>query len=344
MGTKLNLPILNECLLHGTIEQRRLFAEQLIDASYQFGCFYLKQHSVSTALCNQVIAKAREFFLLPAEDKSKIHIRHSSHFRGYSEMKNERDWREQGHFGLEKLAAYQPLNDREYHRLQGPNLWLTQLGQDWQCTMLSFLESVDSLSQNILSVLAKMLGLSEDYFTALADEPPYLLMKLIYYHPQVTNQLKHIGVAPHCDWSWITFLLQDEIGGLQVKLPNNNWVDVTPIPNTFVVNIGELLEILTGGYLKATPHRVINQSSTHSRISVPIFINPALTARITSIPLSQKYYNAPQNTFSFDDEHVHRVSDPCNLIQSFVFGDSEWKRKGQNCWCYKKACHDSKFG
>ncbi len=339
MWTKSTLPILDERLLHGSINQKRIFADQLINASHQFGCFYLSQCSISTTLCSQVISKAREFFLLQLADKSKVHIRLSPHFRGYSEMKNERDWREQVHFGLEEPVACQELSDLEYRKLQGPNLWLSQLGEDWKDTMLSFLDAVASLSQTILSALAWALGLPENYFTVLSDEPPYLLMKLIAYHPQMTKQISHVGVAPHCDWSWITFLLQDEIGGLQTKLPNGIWADAKPIPNTFFVNLGELLEILTGGYLKATPHHVINQSSVRSRISVPIFINPALTARITPVPISQKYCIRPHNPSYVDHEHIHRVSHPFKQVQPFVFGDSEWQRKGQGCWCYEEACY-----
>lgn len=341
MLTKSSLPILDGRLLNGSIEQRRMFSEQLINLCQQVGYFYLSQHSISTTLCKQILEKSRELFALPRTNKSKIHIRLSPHFRGYSEMKNERDWREQFHLGLEEPAIYCEPDAIEYRKLQGPNLWLLQLGQDWQDTMLSFLNAVGTLSQTILSNLAWTLGLPENYFTMLADEPPYLLMKLLCYHPQVKEQTLRVGVAPHCDWSWMTFLLQDDIGGLQIKRPNGDWVDADPIPNTFIVNLGELLEILTGGYLKATPHRVINKSSTHSRIAVPIFINPALTARIAPLQGFHKYRTTSDLQPYIEHEHIHRVVNPRQPIQPFVFGDSEWKRKGQGCWCYNEACYHS---
>lgn len=211
------LHVLDAHLLGGSVTQRRTVGVQICETCQESGCFYLTYPPTHATLCQQVLQQAHTFFDLPLSNKSQIDIRLSPHFRGYSQMKNQRDWREQVHFGLEQPAAY--LNGRSpaYRQLQGPNLWLLELGNGWRNTMLSFLGAVGILGQQVLSTVALALELPENYFAALAEEPPYLLMKLICYHPLPVNQPLRIGVAPHCDWSWMTFLLQDNTGGLQVQ-------------------------------------------------------------------------------------------------------------------------------
>jgi isopenicillin N synthase-like dioxygenase len=88
------------------------------------------------------------------------------------------------------------------------------------------------------------------------------------------------------------------------------------------VNLGELAEAATGGRLRATPHRVVNRSSARARLSIPVFVCPPLPATVQPRPQARRC----------DGEHVHRVLPP-DVSQPFVFGDGEWRRKGENVWC-----------
>ena len=252
---------------------------------------------------------AREFFALPAADKERIHIRRSQHYRGYSEMKNARDWREQIHFGLEREAGVHPL--------RGPNLWPEELGADWRARVLSFLDEAGRTGQRMLAGL----GLP----VAASDAEPHLLMKMICYHPQPDAGRLRPGVAAHCDWSWITLLYQDDAGGLQEQREDGAWEDVTA---PFSVTIGELAEIATGGRLRATPHRVVNRSAARARISIPVFICPPLD------------FVVPGTSHCFEEHlgHVHRVRNPAEVWPDRRFGDSEWTRKGLGQWCWNGEC------
>ncbi|MFA6557198.1 MAG: 2OG-Fe(II) oxygenase family protein, partial [Candidatus Obscuribacterales bacterium] len=116
---------------------------------------------------------------------------------------------------------------------------------------------------------------------------------------------------------------------------DGNWRKVTPLPNSIVVNTGELLEIETGGYLRASPHRVINERIDRQRFSVPVFINPALDAPI--LPGSADGASVCSSA-SGDEAHVHKVIKPGTNLGSFVFGDSEYERKAKGVWCYAPEC------
>ncbi len=111
-----------------------------------------------------MIDLARQFFALPPADKERVHIRHSPHFRGFSEMRNSRDWREQIHFGLEREAGPEPL--------RGPNLWPEALGPEWRARALAFLDEAGQPGQRLLAELG---------LPGTGDAEPYLLMKMICY-------------------------------------------------------------------------------------------------------------------------------------------------------------------
>jgi isopenicillin N synthase-like dioxygenase len=253
-----------------------------------------------------ILDAAREFFALPPEEKDRVHISRSPHFRGYSVMKNARDWREQIHLGCEE-----PPGGSGYRQLQGPNLWPDALGPRWRSRLLSFLEEMREVGNRLL----RDCGLP-------VEDRPYLLMKMICYHPG-----NRPGVAPHCDWSWLTVVHQDDAGGLEQQNEHGDWIEV---PDAVSVSYGELAEIATGGSLQAAPHRVLNRSTTRSRISVPVFFCPPLDATVVS------------RAVPFDEhgEHVHRVRNPADVVSDFCFGESEWRRKGQGRWCWRRDCLD----
>jgi isopenicillin N synthase-like dioxygenase len=331
------LPILDGRLLQTRADQRRSLAGLLADVCCRSGAFYLADPPIATALSGQILEGARAFFDLPAEQKARVHISRSPHFRGYSELHNERDWREQIHFSLERPVAGEPSgNGPAYLRLQGPNLWPASLGEEWRTTALTFLDEVGALGRHLLELLALGLGLPVSAVLEQAQEAPYLLFKLINYHPRPANEPKRPGVAPHCDWSLLTILLQDDVGGLEVQTPAGEWIEVPPLPGTVVVNVGELLEVVTGGVLQATPHRVWNHSARRPRLSLPVFVNPPLPA-IVAPPLGERA-GVSASPGREPNGHVHRVLEPGRGREPFVFGESEWSRKGLGRWCHNPGC------
>jgi isopenicillin N synthase-like dioxygenase len=292
----------------------------LEDAVRETGFFRIADRRLPESRCRDVLNAARRFFERPASEKAELAIERSSHFRGYSVMNNERDFREQLHLGNELPSAG---DDPLFLKLQGPNLWPAD--PVWQKTFSEYLADVAAVGGDVLRSVAQSLELPGDHFDELVRDA-YLLMKLICYHPQPEGAPARPGVASHVDFSWITLTLQDETGGLELRRPDGVWIQAKPIPGTLLVHVGELLHFVTRGRYAATPHRVVNPSAARSRISIPIFFNAGLRARI------EPCGSASQATVA-DGEHVHRFLKLDAPPRPFVFGEAEWKRKGENVWC-----------
>jgi isopenicillin N synthase-like dioxygenase len=288
------------------------------------GAFLIRHPLFPESRCTRAISLAREFFDLPDCQKRTLAIEQSPHFRGYSVMHNPRDWREQLHLGREERA-------NPTYQLRGPNLWPESA--EWKSEILALIDDFEQAARNVLRELAISLG-TRPFLRD--DEIPYLVVKLIHYQELPNGELRS-GVAPHVDFSWITLLLQDDTGGLEIRTRDGEWLPIEPTPGTLVVNFGEILEFATGGYYAATPHRVV--SGSRSRISIPFFLNPALDTRVEPVSDHKKRWSVPQE-FQ-DSTHVHRVFSTRRQAP-FVYGDEEWKRKGLGIYC--ESCFQRRCG
>ena len=134
--------------------------------------------------------------------------------------------------------------------------------------------------------LATALGAPEDHFDGAFAGEPHWFGKLIRYVGQASDGPDAQGVGPHADWGFLTLLLQDDTGGLQARPPRSSaWVDVPPLDGALVINVGEMLEVATDGYLVATDHRVLPCAPGTTRQSIGIFWSPRLDATLDALPL-----------------------------------------------------------
>ncbi|MBL9174226.1 MAG: isopenicillin N synthase family oxygenase [Verrucomicrobiales bacterium] len=303
----------------------------LDDVCRDAGFFLLRNHGIPGGLWEAMLEVSVRFFERPAEEKEAIDLRGSSNFRGFSRMKNLRDWREQLHWGWEWPQGAWTEGRPEYYRLAGGNPWPDPA---FALVVSDYMKAAQGVGLLLLRALAGCLSLPTGYFDPSPDEPPYLLLKQICYYPQ-SGSTPRSGVAPHCDWSWITLLLQDATGGLEVQDSRGDWLPVPAEPGVLAVNTGELLEILTRGRYRAAPHRVINPGSRR-RISVPTFINPPLAARVEPLEFPGAVPDRPIGPPGAD--HVHRVVPRGVDCGPFTFGESEWRRKGMGLWCHDAQC------
>ncbi|WP_298609805.1 2-oxoglutarate and iron-dependent oxygenase domain-containing protein [uncultured Thiothrix sp.] len=284
-----HLPVLDLSHLDAGLAERQQFLKDLRHAAHDSGFFYVIGHSVNASLLAQVQQQAKAFFALSSADKLSVQMIHSPHFRGYSQAsaeytRGQRDWREQFDLGAERVALALAAHEPAWKRLQGPNLWpqalpsLRPIVEEWQ-------RALNQTALKILRALALALGLAENAFDQLYGQSPNEHAKLIRY-PGREHTDSEQGVGPHKDSGILGLVLQDEQSGLQVQTHAGEWIDAKPIAGSFVVNIGELLELATNGYLRATIHRVITPPAGQQRFSIAFFLGAPLDTTVPIYPLA----------------------------------------------------------
>ena len=282
------LPVLDLSQLEGRPEQRQAFLQSLRQAARDVGFFYLTGHGIDSDLLRRVQEQARAFFALPEADKAAVGMIHSPHFRGYNRAASEitrgqPDLREQFDLGAERQALPLTSDSPPWTRLQGPNQWPVQLPQ-LKPLLLEWQQAMTRMSLRLLRAFAQALSLPEHAFDPLYGERPNEHIKLIRYPGCAAGQSNQ-GVGAHKDSGFLSFLLQDQQAGLQVEVEEGRWIDAPPRDNTLVVNIGELLELATHGYLRATVHRVLSPPADRERLSIAFFLGAQLDTRVPLYPL-----------------------------------------------------------
>ncbi|MEH3143063.1 MAG: isopenicillin N synthase family oxygenase [Mycobacterium kyogaense] len=291
------------------------FRTQLREAAHDSGFFYLTGHGVDSTQFDRVLAAARAFFAVPAAEKNEISQLQSPQFRGYSRLGGELtnglvDWREQIDIGPERPVLE---GAQGFWRLQGPNLWPGR-PSDFRAAFEEWSHALSVVGLRLLRHWAVSLGADEDIFDSAFATAPATLMKVVRY-PGTTQT--HQGVGAHKDSGVLTLLLvEPDSEGLQVETSEGTWVDVPPVADAFIVNIGELLEVASGGYLRATRHRVIAPRPGTDRVSIPFFLNPALDALVPIIALPPELAALSRGV----------ETDPANPIFN-TYGENAWKSR-----------------
>jgi len=250
-------------------------ASQLRAAAETIGFFYIAYHGVSQERLDDLYATGRRFFDHSADDKAMAAV--NTYHRGFIKMGEAKmygnakpDMKESFVWGREiddddpDFAAGKPM--------AGPNNW-PDFMPDLKPKLNAYMESCNALGRRLLQAFAVSLDLDRDTFVQTFDRPASR-GALVWYPPQPPSQGDdQFGVAPHTDYGCLTFVCQDQVGGLQVMAKSGDWVVAHPIPGTFVVNVGDLLARWTNGRFASTPHRVVNASG-QERLSIAVFVDP----------------------------------------------------------------------
>jgi isopenicillin N synthase-like dioxygenase len=260
-------------------------APQIEAACRRSGFFYVTGHGVPAELTDRLDTAARAFFALPEQDKLEIAMaRGGRAWRGFFPVGAELtsgvpDRKEGVYFGTE-LGPDAP-QVRAGLPLHGANLFPRQV-PDLRPAVLEYLERLTGVAQTVLRGVALSLGLPGDYFATSYTADPTVLFRIFHYPPGDPDNDGEWGVGEHTDYGLLTLLLQDGNGGLQVRTPDG-WLDAPPIPGTFVCNIGDMLDRMTGGWYRSTPHRVRNLSG-NERLSFPFFFDPDFNQEVPPLP------------------------------------------------------------
>ncbi|WP_420638843.1 isopenicillin N synthase family dioxygenase [Candidatus Poriferisocius sp.] len=285
------IPVVDLGPLSGTQPQREELAEELCRICHEVGFFLVVNHGVDDGLHDGIFEMMHRFFALPRKQKMLIDKRVSRHFRGWepigAEYTNNRpDIREQIDWWTEWPAH--PTDVEPYYlRLLGPNQWLPdgvlpghrELAQQW-------FDELGGLANRLMGAISLGLGLAEDHLERLFGSQTMSLAKFIHYPPTPEGEA---GVNAHHDTGFLTVLDPGPTAGLQVQNQAGQWIDVPSVEDSFVINLGETLQAMTGNYLVATAHRVI---TTEERYSAGYFHGPSLDVCLAPLELSPRFAEA----------------------------------------------------
>jgi isopenicillin N synthase-like dioxygenase len=279
-------PLVAQPLRHnsGQTDGRHGVADAIREACRRAGFFYIVGHGVDEALQVRLESLSRRFFAEPLEKKLEIRMELGGlAWRGYFPVRGELtkgkpDLKEGLYFGAElpddhpRVASGTPLHGR--------NLFPDIAG--FRETVLAYIEAMTRLGHALMEGFGLSLGLDASYFDDRYTRDPLVLFRIFNYpaaEPAAAEP--EWGVGEHTDYGLLTILKQDDVGGLQVKGPAG-WIDAPPVPGSFVCNIGDMLDRMTGGFYRSTPHRVRNPGG-RARLSFPFFFDPGFDADVRPI-------------------------------------------------------------
>ncbi|MFY1826560.1 isopenicillin N synthase family dioxygenase [Myxococcus fulvus] len=268
-------------------EARRQVARDIEQACRDTGFFYVSGHGVPDALLVRMEELSHRFFALPREAKEAMDMaRGGPAWRGWfplgGELTSGKPDRKEGLYLGTELGPEHPRVKAGWP-LHGANLWPEDL-PELRGVVLEYMDRVTRAAHALMEGVAESLGLERDYFHRAYTADPTVLFRIFHYpaEPEPADGEERWGVGEHTDYGLLTLLAQDANGGLQVK-SRQGWVEAPPIPGTLVCNIGDMLDRLTGGWYRSTPHRVKNVSG-RDRLSFPLFFDPDFAAEVPPLP------------------------------------------------------------
>ena len=253
-------------------------ARQVDAACREVGFFTVVGHGLDPGLLARMDAAARAFFARPEEEKAAVAMVHGGRaWRGWFPLHGELtsgvpDHKEGFYVGRELPADGRPLH--------GPNLWPAE-PTDLAPAVTVWMEAMEVLAQRLVRAIGIGLGLGGDWFARHLTADPTVLFRIFRY-PPIAPPVEGWGVAEHTDYGLLTLLAQDDQGGLSVRGPDG-WIDVPP--DTLVVNLGDMLDRMTEGRYRSTPHRVRPTAGDRDRLSFPFFFDPSWDAEVRPLPL-----------------------------------------------------------
>lgn len=235
----------------------------------KFGFFYLSGHGISTTIMENLINSGRNYF--KKDDKYKE-----------ADLLSNSDWHS-GYVPLftEKVSAYKMADCHESYDISVGHinnrdstiitydeiLWPHELL--FRNSFQYYYFEIKNLEKKLFTLFALALGLKEDYFNKYLKNP-MTTMRVNYYPNRHLYVDQCLGIAEHTDYECFTILYQDSNPGLEAQQDDGSWISIEPIKNKFIINIGDLFELISSGSFRSTKHRVINRHN-QDRISIASF-------------------------------------------------------------------------
>jgi isopenicillin N synthase-like dioxygenase len=279
---------------------RERVAAEIGKAAREVGFLYISGAGVDDVLFERLLAATKQFFALPLAEKMRSYIGLSKCHRGYVPIGEEGLSQESPDLKEAFDTALDlPADDPDYlagNPMLGPNVWPDIPG--FAETVSAYYHAVLEVGRQLLWAFAVALGEDPDTFSRHATKTPSQLRLMHYPHNPTAEDSQ--GVGAHSDYECFT-LLKPTAPGLEVLNGAGDWIDVPPLPATFVVNIGDMLEVWTNGEFIATTHRV--RKVREERYSFPLFFNVDYYTEVRPLPQFESRV-APQRPTLRAGEHL----------------------------------------
>lgn len=305
----LQIPVVDISALISRSKDRFEAAARIGQACRDYGFFYVVNHGVDENLQRRLEEASRRFFAQDLETKLDIRMsRGGRAWRGYFPVGGELtsgkpDLKEGIYFGAE-LQDDHPLV-KAGTPLHGPNLFPDSMPQ-FRAIVLDYMAAMTRLGHCLMAGISLASGLQESYFDEHYTSDPLVLFRIFNYPPpsSVRDTDSSLGVGEHTDYGLLTILKQDMSGGLQIKT-NSGWIDAHPVSNSFVCNVGDMLDRLTGGQYLSAPHRVRNPAE-HDRLSFAFFFDPNFNAEVRPIDTAAEVHDNKEERWDRASVHEFR--------------------------------------
>jgi isopenicillin N synthase-like dioxygenase len=292
------IPIIDFGLFaEGDVATRQNVAQAIYDACHNVGFLYLQNHGIAPGLIDRIFQQSQTFFALPLDRKQALAWSSEFSNRGYVGLKREclnpqRPGDAKECFNIGKEVE----NDASLNTELMQNLWIPG-DEAFRKTALEFFDACTHTANQIFRAFAMALNLPESFMVDRHQTQDHTL-RLLHY-PPIVQALEpgQIRAGEHSDYGSLTLLFQDDVGGLEVQTANGNWRFVPCIPDTILVNTGDLMQRWSNDVFRSTKHRVgvpTDDRVARSRYSIAFFCQPNADAEITCIDSCQSATNPPR--------------------------------------------------
>ncbi|OVA10515.1 Isopenicillin N synthase [Macleaya cordata] len=311
----IDLSPLNYHHFDDSIDALRDLVDKVGSACRDWGFFHVINHGVPSDLQKRVEVAVKKFFALSSEEKRRVQ-RDEVNPLGYYDTeytKNVRDWKEVFDFMVNDptiLPASHQLHDHELHELR--NKW-PDYPPELREVCEEYARAVEKLSFKLLELVALSLGLPEKRLNGYFNDEHTSFIRLKHY-PACPAPHLALGVGRHKDGGALTVLAQDDVGGLEVKRKTDGeWVRVKPIQGSFVINVGDIIQVWSNDVYESPEHRVM-VNSERERFSIPFSLNPAHHVMVKPL---EEFINK-QNPAKYKEYNWGKVSSIDHFLQLFL--------------------------